>query len=66
MLTCAGAFSSVDGLTTLVDDAEHYDERLTRELAVQVVDYYKDKLVHIKADQAQEAVADQIRKAVGS
>ena len=34
--------------------------------SAQVVDYYKDKLVHIKADQAQDAVADQIRKAVGS
>ena len=36
------------------------------QIEVQVVDYYKDKLVHIKADQAQEAVAEQIRAAVGS
>ena len=32
----------------------------------QVVDYYKEKMVHIKADQAQEAVAEQIRNAVGN
>ena len=29
-----------------------------------VVDYYKNKMVHIKADQAQDLVADQIRRAV--
>lgn len=30
----------------------------------QVIDYYKDKVVHIVADKPQEDVADQIRKAV--
>ena len=31
---------------------------------MQVIDYYKDRVVEIKADKHQEDVADQIRKAL--
>lgn len=31
---------------------------------MQVIDYYKDRVVEIKADELQEDVADQIRKAL--